>query len=98
MLVLTEKLADIHAVLFDYERTITQQELIDFIRIEYSRVGADINITPREIIRDFIELLNIAYQDPGASVSQILSSSSFDFAKSELQEQETDSEFAEFTV
>ena len=98
MLVLTEKLADIHAVLFDYERTITQQELIDFIRIEYSRVGADINITPREIIRDFIELLNIAYQDPSASVSQILSSSSFDFAKSELQEQETDSEFAEFTV
>ena len=96
--VLTEKLADIHAVLFDYERTITQQELIDFIRIEYSRVGADVNITPREIIRDFIELLNIAYQDPGASVSQILSSSSFDFAKSELQEQETDSEFAEFTV
>ena len=55
MLVLTEKLADMHAGLYGYERTITDDDLAQFIKIEYARVGADTNITPREIIRDFIE-------------------------------------------
>ena len=98
MLVLVEKLAEIHAVLFDYERRITQDELIDFIRIEYGRVGADVNITPREIIRDFIELLNITYQNPELTVSGIMSSDTFAFAKSELDEQVSDDEFAEFEI
>lgn len=55
MLVLTEKLADMHANLYGYERTITNDDLAQFIKIEYARVGADTNITPREIIRDFID-------------------------------------------
>lgn len=74
MLVLTEKLADIHAELFGYERTLGQEELIAFIKIEYGRIGADKNITPREVIRDFIELLNISFQNPGLTVSQLLGS------------------------
>lgn len=98
MLVLVEKLSEIHAVLFDYERTVTQDELAEFIRIEYGRVGADVNITPREIIRDFIELLNIVFQNPGSSVLDILRSDTFAFAKSELDEQVTDGEFAEFDI
>ena len=98
MLVLVEKLSEIHAVLFDYERTVTQEELVEFIKIEYSRVGADVNITPREIIRDFIELLNIVCQNPGSSVLDIIQSDSFAFAKSELDEEVTDGEFAEFDI
>jgi hypothetical protein len=98
MLVLVEKLADIHAVLFDYERRIGQDELVDFIKIEYGRVGADVNITPREIIRDFIELLDIVYQNPGSTVASILSSDSFSFARSEMDEQVESEEFAEFDI
>ena len=98
MLVLVEKLADIHAVLFDYERRIGQEELVDFIKIEYGRVGADVNITPREIIRDFIELLDIVYQNPGSTVASILSSDSFSFARSEMDEQVESEEFAEFDI
>jgi hypothetical protein len=61
-------------------------------------VGADVNITPREIIRDFIELLDIVYQNPGSTVASILSSDSFAFAKSEMDEQVQDEEFAEFDI
>ena len=64
MLVLTEKLADIHARLFDYEQKITQEDMVSFIQQEYSRIGADSHITPREVIRDFIELLDIIFQNP----------------------------------
>ena len=98
MLVLTEKLADIHAELFGYERTLGQEELIAFIKIEYGRIGADKNITPREVIRDFIELLNISFQNPGLTVSQLLGSEGFEYARSEVDEENVEEEFAEFEI
>ena len=41
-----------------------QQDMGDFIEIEFGRIGADVHITPREVIRDFIEVLDIVYQNP----------------------------------
>ena len=96
MLVLTEKLADIHAQLFDYTPTLTQDDLVDFIRIEFGRIGADSHITPREVIRDFIELLNILQQHPDVKVRELLSSDQFDYAASVPEP--SDSEYAEFDV
>ncbi len=96
MLVLSEKLADLHAGLYDYPRRLGEQELAAFIRIEYSRVGADTRITPREIIRDFIELLDVLYQHPETSPAALLSSEDFAFAGPD--EDETDDPFAVFTV
>ena len=99
MLVLIEKLAEIHAVLFDYTVKLTEEDMINFIKIEFGRIGADSNITPREVIRDFIELLNIIYQNPQMNVTELLSSESFKFAKSQAEESEkTEEEFAEFEI
>ncbi len=98
MLVLTEKLAEIHSGLFDYEQMLSQDDLIDFIKIEYSRIGADTNITPREIIRDFIELLNIVYQNPDINVAVLLRSDEFAFSKTQLQESSDEGAFAEFEI
>lgn len=98
MLVLTEKLADIHAELFGYERPLGQEELIAFIKIEYGRIGADKNITPREVIRDFIELLNISFQNPGLTVSQLLGSEGFEYARFEVDEENVEKKFAEFEI
>lgn len=100
MLVLIEKLEDIHSGLFGYENRLQQEDLIDFIKIEYSRVGADTNITPREVIRDFIELLDITYQNPQLDVRSLLNSEKFEFAKPALEEQaqQTAEDFAEFEI
>ncbi len=101
MLVLTEKLADIHAQLYKYVRTITDDDLATFIRIEYGRIGADQHITPREVIRDFIELLDILYQNPGTDIRTLLDSDAFSYAKPETEEKEqntVDDRFAEFTI
>ncbi|MGN1081791.1 MAG: BREX system ATP-binding domain-containing protein, partial [Acutalibacteraceae bacterium] len=97
MLVLTEKLADIHAQLFEYEKRLCEDDLVNFIKIEYSRIGADTAITPREVIRDFIELLNIIYQNPDVNITELLGSSDFAFAKPETGE-EIQEEFAEFEI
>ena len=86
LLVLTEKLTEIHGVLFDYTPSLTQDDLVAFIRIEFGRIGADSRITPREVIRDFIELLDILYQNPAADVKQILGSDEFSFAQTEVEE------------
>ncbi len=98
MLILCEKLEDLHAGLYGYEGRIGTEDLASFIRIEYERIGAEANITPREVIRDFIELLDLLYQNPGAAVASLLGSEEFSYAKSEAVSDETDADFVEFTI
>jgi len=98
MYILVEKLRDIHAQLFDYTPVLKHDALLYFLTVEYNRVGAKTHITPREIIRDFIELLNILYQNPQKSVTEILGDNSFEMAKSGLSDEDIHSEFKEFEV
>ena len=98
MLILIEKLADIHAGLYEYAQIVTQQDMGDFIEIEFGRIGADVHITPREVIRDFIEVLDIVYQNPSLQVRTLLNSEQFTYARNAVQEGETDQEFAEFDL
>ncbi|HOC34668.1 MAG TPA: ATP-binding protein [Ruminococcus flavefaciens] len=97
MLVLTEKLADIHAQLFGYEQVITQEDMIKFIQLEFGRIGSDSHITPREVIRDFIELLDIVYQNPQINISEFIASDEMSHASS-VDESDVDEEFAEFEL
>ncbi|EEU18476.1 ATP-binding protein [Lactobacillus crispatus] len=98
MLVLTEKLAEMHANLYGYECTITDDDLAQFIKIEYARVGADTNITPREIIRDFIELLDIVWQNPDRKITDLLNSDQFSYTKSEAVSDNAEKDYTEFKI
>ena len=98
MYILIEKLRDIHAQLYSYTPTLKHEELLYFLTVEYNRVGAETHITPREIIRDFIELINILHQNPQKSVSEILGSNSFEMAKGGLTDEEIHIEFQEFEI
>ncbi|WP_273062268.1 ATP-binding protein [Colibacter massiliensis] len=98
LLVLIEKLAAIHTVLYDYEQILTQADMVDFLQIEFARIGADTHITPREIIRDFIEVLDITCQNPKLPVKKLLGSDTFSYAQNDAAGQETSEEFAEFDI
>jgi len=98
MLILIEKLADIHAGLYEYTQIVTQQDMVDFIEIEFGRIGADSHITPREVIRDFIEVLDIVYQNPSVKVRTLLRSDSFTYAQNAVNEESVDQQFAEFEL
>jgi len=98
MYVLVEKLRDIHAQLYKYTPTITHEDLVYFLTVEYNRVGADTHITPREVIRDFIELVNILHQNPRKTAADILGSNSFELAKGGLSDEEIHTDFQEFEV
>lgn len=98
MLVLCEKLADMHGGLYGYARKLITTDLVRFIKLEYGRIGADQHITPREVIRDFIELLDLLYQDPTRTMDDLLDSEDFAYARSEAVSDEADQAFAEFTI
>lgn len=98
MYVLVEKLMNIHAQLYNYTSTLSHDELVYFLTVEYNRVGAQTHITPREIIRDFIELVNILHQNPQKSVSEILGDNSFEMAKGGVTDEIIHDEFQEFEV
>ena len=98
MLVLCEKLADMHGGLYGYTRKLSTTDLVRFIKLEYGRIGADQHITPREVIRDFIELLDLLYQDPARTMDDLLDSEDFAYARSEAVSDEADQAFAEFTI
>ncbi|MBQ5522477.1 MAG: ATP-binding protein [Oscillospiraceae bacterium] len=98
MLVLCEKLSDMHAGLYGYERIVTTDDLVSFLKVEYERIGADQNITPREVIRDFIELLDLLYQNQGMSIGALLASDEFSFTKSEAVSDEAEAGYLEFTI
>lgn len=95
ILILLEKIAVIHAKLNNYQVKITTAEITEFIKIELSRVGTDKYITPREIIRDYIEILNILYQYPNETIKHIIEKDEFEF--SDAEEEDTD-EFTEFEI
>ena len=98
MLVLCEKLSQMHADLYGYPRRLTTDDLVAFIKVEYGRIGADQNITPREVIRDFIELLDLLYQHPAMTLAALLESDEFSFAKSEAVSDVSEEGFVEFTI
>ena len=101
LLVLIEKLANIHAGLFGYERTVSEDDLVTFLQLEYGRVGADTHLTPREVIRDFVELLDILYQTPSLTIEEVLGSQAFagvPGAAADDTSQPTSGQFAEFEI
>lgn len=98
MVVLCEKLSDMHAGLYGYERRITTEMLADFVKLEYSRIGADQNITPREVIRDFIELLDLMYQNPDMDPDELMQSDEFSCTKSDAVSDNADEQYATFTI
>ena len=96
--VLIEKLANIHADLYDYPMSLSQDEMIAFLKMEFSRIGASANITPREVIRDFIEVLNIIYQNPTKKIADIIGDHSFQPAQNDQTEEMIHQEFADFEL
>ncbi len=109
LLVLIEKLTQIHAGYFGWTPELTENDLVDFLKIEFGRVGADTHLTPREVIRDFVELLDILCQNPGAKITDLLASEDFTGAIGATESTSdangdagaapgADRDFAEFTI
>ena len=76
MYVLLEKIADIHSQLYEYKKIITQDELLDFVKLAYLKRETSF-ITPRTMIRDFIQILDVKKQNPDTGIRAILAAYKF---------------------
>ncbi|NJP40662.1 DUF2791 family P-loop domain-containing protein [Oscillospiraceae bacterium HV4-5-C5C] len=79
--VLLEKLAQMHGQMYGYHSQLCADDLQLFLNVAYNRVGASSLITPREIIRDFIDLLDLLQQNPGQTLAGLLENGGFTPAK-----------------
>jgi hypothetical protein len=75
--VLLERLTGIHAQHFGYESTLGEREITAFIKLTLSAPGAAEFITPREIARDFLSLLNILKEDPQLDFDTLINREGF---------------------
>lgn len=100
LFVLLERVSVLHSFLFKYEKVINEKDIQDFLFSEFNRMGAKEKITPREIIRDFIEVLNLLHQNPKESVTSIIERNTFSFAKPLINDGEEviDDEYANFSI
>jgi hypothetical protein len=77
ILTLLERLADIHALNYNYQIALTVDDLKEFIKEIVNRLGAQAMLTPGEIVRDFISVLNILHQNPQITLGKIINDSEF---------------------
>nr|MBQ4317740.1 DUF2791 family P-loop domain-containing protein [Clostridia bacterium] len=68
------RVTKLHARNYSWEPRITPEEMADFLKLCLSRAGADALITPREIIRDYISVLNILLQNESADYAAVVGS------------------------
>ncbi len=97
LFVLLKKVGDLHRQQFDCRFTLSDEELLSFMQIVANRLGADELLTPREVIRDYIGILNYMHQNPGSSFPDLIGAG--DLFKKQPSGSETDEEeAAEFTL
>lgn len=74
LLALIARVTVLHAQNYSWQPRVTNEDMASFLKICLERAGADTMITPREIIRDYITVLNILLQNPDTSFSDVIGS------------------------
>ena len=71
---LIARITNLHAQNYNWTPRVTDEDMASFLKICLERAGADTLITPREIIRDYMTVLNILFQNPETTFSDVVGS------------------------
>jgi len=82
--VLLQRLLELHCLQYGYAPTVSDTHIRLFMEEILNRIGADQLLTPREVIRDFIAILNILQQNPEQPFEGILYGEGFHFSQMTL--------------
>ncbi len=69
---LIQRITALYSQYYNWECTVTNEDRLKFLNICLSRAGADSMITPREMLRDYMTVLNILMQNPEASFDDVV--------------------------
>lgn len=71
---LIARITALHAQNYSWQPRVTNEDMAAFLKHCLERAGADTMITPREIIRDYMTVLNILLQNPDTSFADVVGS------------------------
>ena len=84
------RITKLYAQNYGQEPRITEEQMVHFLQICLDRAGADSLITPREMLRDYMTVLNILMQNPEASFEDVVGSAVTLKTEAEAEEEETE--------
>ena len=84
---LISRLTKLHGMYYSWEPRVTEEQQAQFLREAVSRTGADTMMTPREMIRDYMSVLNILLQNPSAGFTDVVRSSASQTAAASAAEE-----------
>lgn len=84
---LISRLTKLHGMYYNWEPRVTEEQQAQFLREAVSRTGADTMMTPREMIRDYMSVLNILLQNPSAGFTDVVRSSASQTAAASAAEE-----------
>lgn len=95
---LLERLAQIHAQHFGYGNQMDTQKISAFLNSALQRIGAQEHLTPREITRDYLGLLNILQQNPDADFASLIQENAQHSSPAPADETDFSQFFSDFTL
>ena len=103
LFILLENIIRVYERHYNYNPNLSREQLTAFLQTIMNRLGADDLITPREIIKTFLSLLNILQQNPNATFEELIGSDDFkvEYANPNIETEESsnyDDEFASFSL
>ena len=69
---LISRISKLYAQNYGCGMLVSEKQMVEFLEISLSRAGADSMVTPREMIRDYMTVLNIMMQNPNVSFNEIV--------------------------
>jgi hypothetical protein len=96
---LLQRLADVHQIHYGYESTLNHQDFKNVLQVIGDRMGSEAFLTPGEIVRDFIGVLNVLQQNPQMSIAELLKLDPPKPPKAKTNGKgEVQADFAEFSI
>ena len=71
---LIQRVTALYSQYYQWDCRVSSEDRLKFLNICLSRAGADSMITPREMLRDYMTVLNILMQNPEASFEDVVGS------------------------
>lgn len=101
--VLLQRIRDLHGVHHGYDPYVSDQEIVAFMEEVLNQLGASEFLTPRDVIRDFVSVLNVVRQNSDTTFLTVVKGEGFTITNSDAEasmrrEDSTDEGFASFEL
>ena len=71
---LLKRITDLFYQYYSCNLNVTDNNIVEFLRINLNKTGAETMVTPREMLRDYITVLNILLQNPQVDFDTVIKS------------------------